>query len=371
MDVNQDEVTQLRRVRDDIAAPSTTAVNAGRAALLDAAAPIVTAPIVAAPNVAKPVKAHRGLKRAGWTSLGVVGAAGIVAALVLTNVVGLAGWRGGADPAAADTLGQVAAATIKTADPIVAPGQYLEVSTVAVYAAIGDTGAYLEHQDGQMYIPADHNDEWVWVRDAETVAKTFGPASEKQAAQDAQAAGATEVIRAAKGAFYNGPPTDFGLDALPRDPQQLLNYVYRTTAGRGVSSDGAALSFIADTLRTGVVPADLRAGLYKAVAGIPGVTISDRQATLDGRTGIAFGRDESNGLRQEIIIDAATGLMIGERQVTLRDGVLPGTPAGTTYGWTAVTTTVVDAAPAGGSLCGDGGHPVGGAGSGQCRMDGK
>lgn len=359
MDVNQDELTLLRKVRDDVAAPSTTAVNAGRAALLDAATPLV----------AQPTKKHRAWKRAGWTSLGVVGAAGIVAALVLGNVVGLAGWRGGADPAAADTLARAAAATIQNADPSVAPGQYLEVSTLAVYSVIGPHSAYLAHQDGQVYIPADRNDEWVWVRDPQTVAQTYGPASEKQAAQDGVPSG--EIIRAARGEFYNGPATGADLAALPRDPRQLLNYIYRVTAGQGPSADGAALQFIADTLRTGVVPAELRASLYNAVAGIPGVTITDREATLDGRTGMAFGRDEGNGIRQEIIIDPTTGLLIGEREVILRDGVMPGVPAGQPMGWTAVSTTVVNAAPAGGATCGATGQPVGALGSGQCRMDGK
>ena len=361
MDVNQDELTLLRKVRDDVAAPSTAAVNAGRAALLDAAAPAV----------ARPVKRHRGLKRAGWTTLGVAGVAGIAVALVLTNVIGLGGWRGGADRAAADTLAQAAAATIKTADPVVAPGQYLEISTLAVYASMGETGAYLVHQDGQMYIPADHNDDWVWVRDPETVAKTFGSASEKQAAEDATVPRPSGVVRAAKGAFYNGGPMDWGLDALPRDPGQLLNYIYRATAAQDVPPDTAAMRFIAETLRTGVVPADLRAALYRALAGIPGVSISDHDATLDGRSGVAFGRDEGNGLRMEIIIDPSTGLVIGEREVVLRDGVLPGVPAGESMGWTAVTTSVVDSAPSGGTLCGPGMRPSGPAGGGGCEGDGN
>ena len=97
------------------------------------------------------------------------------------------------------------------------------------------------------------------------------------------------------------------------------------------------------------------------------MTISDRAATLDGGTGIAFGRDESNGIRQEIIIDPITGLMIGEQQVLLRDDIMPGVPAGESIGWTTVTTTVVDSPPRGGSLCGTGSHPVGGAGSSQCQ----
>lgn len=359
MDTNQDELTLLRRVRDDVDRPSAPALNTGRAALLDAAAPAA----------AKQTTRHRGLKRAGWTTLGVVVAGGVAATLVLTNVVGLAGWRGGADPAAADSLGQAAAAAITTSDPVVGPGQFLKITTTAVYSASGDYGTYLESENGQMYIPADHDDDWVWVRDPSTVVQTFGPGSEKQAASDHTTSVPTELVRAPKGAFYNGRPMDFGLDALPRDPQQLLNYIYRTTAGAGVSPDGEALVFIADTLRTGVVPADLRAALYRALAGIPGVEITDNQATLDGRTGVAFGRDESNGIRQEIIIDPTTGEVIGERYVVLKDGVYPGVPAGSVGGSTSVSTSVVDSEPAGGTLCGAVGHPVGGAGSGRCQFD--
>lgn len=361
MDANQDELTLLRKVRDDVAAPSGVALNAGRAALLDAAAPAA----------AKLVTRHRGLKRAGWTTLGVVGAAAIAATLVLTNVVGLAGWRGGADPAAADSLGRAAAAAITTSDPVVGSGQYLKITTTAVYSSSGDYGTYLASENGEMYIPANRDDDWVWVRPPSEVVQTFGPGSAKQAADDHKTPIPTEVVRAAKGAFYNGKPMDFGLGALPRDPQQLLNYIYRVTAGQGVSPDGEALVFIADKLRTGVVPADVRASLYKALAGIPGVEITDDQATLDGRTGVAFGRDESNGLRQEIIIDPTTGQLIGEREVVLKEGVYPGVPAGAVSESTSVSTSIVDSEPAGGTLCGAAGHPVGGAGSGECSTASK
>lgn len=351
-----DELTLLRTVRKDAVDPSPETLDRGRRALVEHIG-------------SRPTRnSHRGLKRVGWIGGGTAVALGVAAALVFSNVVGFAGWRGGADAAAAAALSDAAAVTIKTSDPMVGPGQYLKVSTQAVYSVQVPDSAYLGTQNGQMYIPANHNHEWVWVREPSTVAKTFGPASEKIAAANTKSESKTpDIIRAAKGAWYNGKPAEWGFDKLPRDPQQLLNYIYRTTAGQGVSPDGEALGFIADTLRTGVVPADLRAALYKAVAGIPGVTITDHAATLDGRTGIAFGRDESNGVRQDIIIDPHTGLMIGERRVLLKDNILPGVPAGDSMGWTSVTTTVVDSAPSGGSLCGTGSRPVGGAGSGQCQ----
>jgi RNA polymerase sigma-70 factor (ECF subfamily) len=346
-----DEIALLRSMRDQPEPPTESAIAAGRQALEDAISG---------------GRRHSRRRRALWGS-GLGGAAGgLVAALVLTDVIGLGGWRGGAQPAAAAVLHSAAVAAIKTSDPVVRPGQYLKVSTVAVYGAFTDTAGYLATQNGQLYIPATRSDDWVWVRDPSTVAQTFGPASEKAARADGNSGG-TEIVRAPEGAFYNGPPQDDGLDALPRDPTRLLNHIYRVTLGAGVSRDGEALVFIADTLRTGVVPADLRAALYNAAAQIPGVEVIDREANLDGRIGVALGRNESDGIRQEIIIDPRTGQLIGERQVLTRDGVVPGWPAGTPEGYTAVTTTVVDSAPTGGTICGGLGKPAGGVGSGICR----
>jgi hypothetical protein len=338
-----DEITLIRSMREDVEPPTSHAVDAGRRALIDH---IGSRP-------ARERKPHRRLRRAGWISGSTIAALAIAAALVLSNTVGLAGWRGAAAPAAADVLNQAALTTITTSDPVVGPGQYLEVKTDAVYSASSNIGTYLATQNGQLYIPYRKVDDWVWVRDPQTAAQTFGPDSRK-AASAIGGEDTGDLLRAPEGAFYNGAPSDSGLSSLPRNPTQLLNYIYRTTLGQGVSPDGEALSFIADTLRTGDVPADLRAALYKAAAGIPGVEVVDREATLDGRTGIAIGRDESNGIRQEIIIDPATGLMIGERQVLTRPNVIPGVPVGASIGWTAVTTSVVDSAPGGGSVCGIG-----------------
>jgi hypothetical protein len=73
-------------------------------------------------------------------------------------------------------------------------------------------------------------------------------------------------------------------------PGQYLKIDTTTSSTSGRRAPGSPLKAeafvtIADGLRTGVVPADLRAALYKAAALIPGVTVGDRQATVDGRTG--------------------------------------------------------------------------------------
>lgn len=139
-------------------------------------------------------------------------------------------------------------------------------------------------------------------------------------------------------------PSPGYLDALPRVPRRLLADIYQKTAGKGQSVDGEALVFIADLLRTGIVPGELRTALYKAAALIPGLTVTDEQATLDGLTGIAIGRVEDfSYFRHDIIIDSQCGLPIGERQVlTEPRGTMP---AGTATTWMTVETSVSDTAP--------------------------
>lgn len=75
--------------------------------------------------------------------------------------------------------------------------------------------------------------------------------------------------------------------------------------------DAELLVYAADALRTGRVPADVRAAIYRAFAKIPSLQITEREANLDGAIGTAFAVDDGN-VREEIIIDATTGEFIGE-----------------------------------------------------------
>jgi hypothetical protein len=354
-----DELTLLRRVRSDVPEASAEALNKGRAALFNRINETGTT------AVQHPKRKAR-IRWAG-AGIGAVGAVALVTGLVLTNVVGLAGWRGSAEPAAAEVLHSAALASIENSDPVLGPGQFLRVETAAVYGAttqVGDSNemvSYLTITNDSLYIPADRSDNWVWVRGLAEPFRTFGPES-KRAAEESWAAvvaehGADyrEIVRAPKGAFYSYENTHSPdrLAALPRDPYLLLNHIYKSTIGQGNSPDGEALVWIADTLRFGAVPADLRAALYNAAAMIPGVVVTERQANLNGATGVAIGRlDDVNGIRQDIIIDPANGQLIGERQVLTRSDDQSGYPVGTVIAWTAITTTVVDGAPEGGSANG-------------------
>ncbi|WP_307035306.1 CU044_5270 family protein [Arthrobacter sp. B3I4] len=289
--------------------------------------------------------------RRAHTWLTSAAAAAVLAALITGDVLGLAGWRGGATAQAAEVLNKAAQTTIETTDPVVKPGQYLRIKSTNVWATNtyeqdGSQYRWLDTEKSDLYIPADRSAEWVWQRSGR-LPTTFFDADSKDYALEQNIQPSPELLHARNGAFYGSPggSTATDLSKLPRDPYRLLNSIYKQTLGHGQSVDGEALVFIADLLRTGVVPADLRAALYKAAALIPGVTVTEGQANLDGRTGVAIGRLEDGPAksRQEIVIDPRTGLMIGERSVLTQ--AQEGFPAGTATTWTAIETSVSNTAP--------------------------
>lgn len=99
------------------------------------------------------------------------------------------------------------------------------------------------------------------------------------------------------------------------------------------------LGYAADALRSGVLGKEVRAALYEALTTVPGLEITEEEATLDGRVGTALGIEDGTQ-RQEIIIDPDTGEFIGERAV-LSEGS-GDLPEGTVLNHSSVTTAVVD-----------------------------
>lgn len=357
-----DDLQLLREMRSDIGSAPQATLARGRTKLMaqvrtPSRPETIASP--AAPATLSAIRIRRRIVMAAAAAAVLVGA--IVAAdVVLPN-------RPGATAEAAEILNNAAAATIRTSDPVVGPGEYLKIETTELtgsgaQAADGSQVNWQETTGGQVYVPANREGEWVWNREGR-VPLASSSEKAKAEAQKLRERSKTEnfpkdqvnpmiggVLRAKGGAFYGNEPTviigtplkDAG--SLPRDPRALLDLIYERTKGSGKSPDGEAFVAIADGLRTGVVPADLRAALYKAAALIPGVTVGDKQATVDGRTGIAVGiPSPGGGSRRDIIIDPASGLVIGEQDVLLKD--YPGAPAGTVSTWTSVKTSVVDAAP--------------------------
>jgi hypothetical protein len=255
----------------------------------------------------------------------------------------------GASAEAATLLRQAADAAIGSTDPAVGPDEYLRVTTMAVYASLTQDESFnevgwLEISTDELFMPGDPAAEWVLRRSPRV---PYRPEDAALAAEHGVAGGMEGFTQRGAGAIGTGDwqsPTPEFLAGLPRDPAELLDLIHRDAGDAGPSRDGEALVYVADVLRSGIVPGDLRAALFQAAALIPGVELVDDQANLNGRTGVAVGRYESaNGQRQEIIFDPETGLVIGEREILVDHGIGPLLPVGTAWSWTAVTTDVVPA----------------------------
>ncbi|MFJ4208123.1 CU044_5270 family protein [Paenarthrobacter sp. NPDC089675] len=347
-----DDLQLLREMRSDVGSAPPAALARGRKSLMSRISH--SSPKEAQPTL-RPIRLRRRLLFAS------AAAALIAGGVVVADVV-----RPGAPGATADAaevLNNAAAVTIRTTDPVLAPGQYLKIETKELTASgaqtsDGDQVNWQETTGGQVYIPANRDEEWVWHREPRVPvesasAKAKALAAEMAATMQRMPEGQPPVVgivRAKGGAFYGNDPVAIigtplkDANELPKDPRALLDVIYERTKGAGKNPGSEAFVTIADGLRTGVVPAGLRAALYKAAALIPGVTLSDRRATIDGRTGTAIGIPSPDGAeRTEIIIDPESGLVIGEQSVLLKD--YPGSPAGTVVGWTSVRTSVVDSAP--------------------------
>lgn len=336
------ELSLLREMRDRTPIATDAAIDRGRTKLLQRIDP-------------ESVKLQKNPRRRAVMRWGLASAATALVAAVLLggDVFGPGPLRGAATAQAAEVLNAAAETTIQTADLVPGPGQYLKIQSTNIWgsaavAADGSVYEWLDTEKSIMYIPANREEEWVWERSGRIPTTFFDEKSKEYASSTEPAKG--YVLRGKNGGFYGTPPeqssfpSQNALAAFPRDPNALLAEIRRQTDGKGQSKDGESLVFIADLLRTGMVPADLRAALYKAAALIPGVTVTDEQATLEGRKGIAIGRVETaSNRRQDIIIDPKTGLLIGEREVlTEPQGSMP---VGTATTWTAIETTISETAP--------------------------
>lgn len=175
---------------------------------------------------------------------------------------------------------------------------------------------------------------------AEQTAK-FGP---RQCSHDPLRGVGTSLGVAGVTSPWMAPSSAF-LAGLPRDPHDLFDRVRDGAAPVDTNTvDDVIMGRIADLLLTGTVPADLRAALFRTAALIPNVDVTADAVTLDGHTGVAIARTVTGAnIRQDLVFDPDTGLVIGQRTVLLQaDGTLP---AGFVTGTSYRTQEVVDSAP--------------------------
>jgi len=270
-----------------------------------------------------------------------------------TLVVVGATWPGnsGASAQAAEVLHRAAMLTVLTTDPVVGPGQYLKIETSENYSttgmnSAGDFVSWLAPSTRTLYVPGTPSDDWVLERYLMEPTTFFGDGAREAAMKEWSI---NRFDKYTNGIFHAPEGYDFATtfadtSALPRDPQKLYDYFVSTDKGGSNSLAENVWVRITDLLRTGIVPADFRAALYGAASLVPGVEIIPGGATVHGRTGIVLGRlENSRNARQDIIIDPANGLILGERVVLTAEQSMA--PAGTLVAATSVRTSIVDSAP--------------------------
>lgn len=258
--------------------------------------------------------------------------------------------------AAADELIAAAGKVASVTDEPVRPGQYRYVKSRLwqgdIVLRIGRPWMSSRSERViETWVPADQSKTWLQRR---TMTRRHHRIEITEA--EARAAGigippehrSVETLRARCGSFVAATPcterpdwsnpTPAWIAALPRNPQRLYERLH-ADAQVEKRGDSAMVEYAAEALRSGRLPSDVRSALYRALAMIPGLVISDRAANLDGRIGIAYGV-AYGGSRTDIIVDPRTGQFIGEREVALKD--LPGMPSGTVRAYESVSTAVVD-----------------------------
>jgi RNA polymerase sigma-70 factor (ECF subfamily) len=363
-----DELTLLRRMRDDVAEPSADVLADSRRQL--------TQRQLAPQQVPTTLRRRPPMRRR--IVIAAATAAAVTGGLVALNTGGTSEHRSTPPPVtrpapalvlAATLLDQAAIHTLRAGDPAIKPGQYRDVRTHAWFSLTDGNGIYfLTEQRLEEWIPATEKGTWYWRYTRPISAKFFSAADERYVRThnpdvlktgverytgrlgviltEHNADGSTSPAGDGIAPPDWGAPTSAWLSTLPRDPGALLQRLYADAPapkpGSALDRYDFAFKAVGDVLRSGLVPADLRAALYRAAAKIPGIKLIDSAANLDGRRGVAIGRVQAGGeLRHDIVFDSAAGQLIGERDVVVKQ-FAPHVPVGSTVASTAFSVGIAD-----------------------------
>ncbi|MGI5500591.1 CU044_5270 family protein [Lentzea sp. CA-135723] len=262
--------------------------------------------------------------------------------------------NGGNSATAAEQLVKAADLASGVADQPLAPGQFRYVRSryEGITVEYGSTKATYSDIVQEQWIPANRQDEWLFRNKINSTKWLEGHEGEGDPGsgtpfKDGQefrgkcgnypyyAEGSPD--RCVNGTFDN--PTPEFVASLPKDPAQMLAKLKEA----GQAGDSGALLQAGQALNSGQYPAEVRATIFRALALIPGLVVTDKRANLDGKEGVALGMKYYDDF-SEIIIDPANGDFIGYRETVAED--LPqekgGLEKGTVRSSSAVTTRIVD-----------------------------
>lgn len=264
--------------------------------------------------------------------------AAVAAMAVLVAGIGYATMS---QPATAEAREVLSAAADQASDPPAAPQQYWEVRsdstyTASAYTAGGLDTMFLVRKTRYVYYAVDGTRPSWWGEErAELLEQLSGrPSVYVPPEPDIWTIGVPD--NELPGGWQQ--PTLSWLAALPRDTEALRARLYQESQGN-TGPDDAAVTYAADLLRTGRAPDDLRAALFRVLQTIPGTKVTDRDATMNGRSAVAIGRNDF-GQKRELLFAKDTGEFLGERTRSYR-----GEGARLVDGGIVITRSLVDDVP--------------------------
>jgi len=102
------------------------------------------------------------------------------------------------------------------------------------------------------------------------------------------------------------------LSKLPTDPAALKTVIEQRKIEAGPPGDAETFTIVGDLLRETYASPQLRAALYRVVAGLPRVVLLGQTEDDTGRPGIAVAYTKDR-VRHELIFDPHTSVLLGER----------------------------------------------------------
>jgi len=237
-------------------------------------------------------------------------------------------------------------AQVASAQPWAFPGPHEFLYTASHSLTESDTalpgGVYCQ------LVYREYRQNWMAANGEGLFRETDGPAhyrSQREAtackSAPAQPVGESDTW-AAPGCLSIDP---IPLGRLPRNPVSLRARLLTGKVEGGPPGPAEAFTQVGDLLRETDAPPALRAALYRAAAGLPGVgslgTVTDKL----GRPGLALAFD-SHGIRHELIFSATTSALLAEQDVLV--GSVRGVRAarGSVLQWSAYSAgRIVDRLP--------------------------
>ncbi|GAB6858340.1 hypothetical protein JCM13591A_24450 [Microbacterium xylanilyticum] len=312
-------------------------------------------------------------RRRRWAGIGIGGL--VVGAAATAIVVGSVLTPPAAPNAsAAEMLNKAADVTINAIDTTLKPGQYLKIEEtgesmqywktpsdqgtssreLAFNAWRRDADAAFEVREPRvLYVPADRAGDWYHVIEPQSIGRTFGSQGEKAAQDWVQShqepfwvSGEVWTVPAGLPRGKDGAPPEADRTwdhyrpfyaEMPRDPAALLDWLRGRSGMAGKEADAWLVASLEDPASVNLMPPDLRAAFFRAIALIPGFEV---ESTEGARVTLSY-LDTVHDRPESLVIDTEQGYITQFTDSEAGPSVAGDLPDRIKR----VATTVVDALP--------------------------